>query len=284
MDLRHPPAEFDVGVDLARRLLKAQHPEFLVGAVRFVAEGWDNFIFRIGSDFALRIPRREVAVELLRNEQRWLPEIAARLPLLVPVPVAIGVPSAEFPHPWSVVPWIEGTTAEFTPLGKTDACLLARTLRALHQPAPEDASPNPFRGVDLRERREVVEQRLARMGLDRLEGPWRRALAAPISSAPVWLHGDLHPRNVVVRDGSLIALIDWGDLTGGDVATDLVCGWTLFGERARQAFKDAYAPTEDEWARAAGWAVHFGSAMLDSGEPAHMAIGRRVVEEVTREG
>lgn len=283
MDQRHPPAEVVVDAALARRLLESQCPEALGGDITLVGEGWDNFIFRVGTEYGLRIPRRQVAVELLRNEQRWLPEIAARLSIAVPVPISTGTPSALFGWPWSVVAWIEGTTAERAPLSVPSAVLLASALRALHTPAPEEAPANPYRGVPLLERAEVIEERVERLHLDSLLPQWRSALGAEPSRTPVWLHGDLHPRNVLVRDDALVGLIDWGDMTGGDPSTDLACAWTLCDPDARSALRDTYGPTDHEWARAIGWAIHFGAALVDSGERAHVAMGRRILDRVGTE-
>lgn len=263
---------------LARELLASQHPHLLTGHPRLFGEGWDNFIFRVGHEYLLRIPRREVGVALLRNEQRWLREVAADLGISVPVPVAVGVPSELFPWPWSVVEWIEGTTAEPGPLSAREGERLGQILRRLHRPAPADAPTNPYRGGALATRASVVEERLERLGLRALLPLWEEARAAPPAEAVVWLHGDLHPRNVLVRDGALVGLIDWGDMTGGDAATDLACAWTLFDADGRDAFARAYRPTPAEWTRARGWALHFGSALVDSGEPAHVAMGRRVLE------
>lgn len=283
MNVRRPPAEVTVDSDLARRLLESQHPGFLSGDVSLSGEGWDNFVFRVGERHALRIPRREVGVGLLENEQRWLPEVAARVLVRVPAPVAVGVPSTLFRWPWSVVEWIPGTTAEGWTPSTADAERLATTLRALHEPAPPGAPTNPYRGVPMEERRVVVQERLPRLGLEGVTPLWRRALAAPPAETRVWLHGDLHPKNVLIREGALSGLIDWGDMTGGDPATDLACMWTLLDTEARVVFARTYAPSEAERCRAIGWAVHFASAMLDSGEPEHVRMGRVTLERLADE-
>lgn len=280
MDARHPPAEVRLDAGMARRLLEEQHPRYLTTEPRLVDEGWDNFVFRVGDDYALKAPRREAAVALLLHEQMWLPRIATWLDLSVPEPVARGEPSALFPWPWSVVRWVPGRTAEEVSLTHADATRLAQALRSLHRPAPPEAPANPFRGVPLRKRRDSVEERLARLGLGVLLAPWTRALETELSRTPVWLHGDLHPRNVLVRDGALAGLIDWGDLTAGDPATDLACAWTLFDEGERRAFFEAYAPSEAERFRALGWAVNFASALLDSAEPRHVEMGRRIAKRL----
>lgn len=281
MDARHPPAEVRVDADLVRRLLESQHPDFLPADVTLVDEGWDNVTHRLGAGHAVRVPRREIAVQLLLNEQRWLPVLACRVGLEAPVPVAVGRPSDLFAWPWSVVRWIEGATAMACSLAGESGEALACALRALHGAAPDEAPPNPFRGVPLEARREAVEERLERLGLDFLGSLWEEALEAAPSAVRVWLHGDLHPRNAVVRDGRLVGLLDWGDLTAGDPATDLACAWMLFGPEGREAFLDAYAPSAEERARAVGWAVNFASAHLDSAEPRHVAIGRAIAEQLS---
>ena len=282
MDSRHPAAEVDVDLELARDLLEEQQPSFSGRTLRRVDEGWDNVTYRIGSHHAMRLPRRLAAVQLLLNEQRWLPLVAPWVGVAVPLPVRRGMPSDLFPWPWSVVEWIEGRTADRTALAPGQGESLALVLRSLHRPAPSEAPSNPFRGVALSLRRAAVEERLERLRLNlpELVRMWRDALEAPTATAAAWLHGDLHPRNVVVRRGALAGLLDWGDMTAGDVATDLACAWTIFDARERAVFLEAYEPTEAERARAAGWAVNFGSALADSGEARHERMGRLIIQRL----
>jgi len=269
-----------VDAELVRRLLDSQHPGYAGEDVVLVDEGWDNFTFRVGSEHAVRLPRHSAAVPLILNEQRWLPLVDSWLDLAVPAPVAIGEGGDLFPWPWSVVQWIPGTTAECTVFSPDQAEVVATSLRALHRLAPLDAPANLFRGVRLQARRDVVQERIERLALPELVVPFRRALEAPPSEEVVWLHGDLHPRNVIVRERAVIGLIDWGDIAAGDAATDLACGWMLFDSEGRDAFIAAYDPSPAELARAVGWAVNFGSAMLDSEEPRHVAIGRTIIEQL----
>jgi len=280
MNLRHPSAEVKVDAELAEALLESQYPQLLVGPLVLVDEGWDNMTYRVGSELALRLPRRKAAVALLLNEQKWLPLVAGWVSLDVPRPVAVGSPCEAFGWPWSVVEWVPGQTLDDETLSPVDARVLAKNLRLLHRPAPPDAPLNRFRGVPLVSRSGVVEDRLARLGLDALTVPWRRAVEAPCEGTRVWLHGDLHPRNVITQEGALSGLIDWGDITAGDVGTDLACAWTLLDAPARQAFRAAYDPSDAEWTRAFGWAVNLGAALVDSGEPQHARIGRTVIRRL----
>ena len=277
-----------------QRLLDAQQPTYAGEGLTFVGEGWDNYTFRLGADKAVRLPRHRAAAQLLANEQRWMPVIADRLPVSVPRPLATGAPSGLYPWTWTIVEWIEGTTVDEGPLAVDQAKQLARALVALHKhnpPGPVEAAPaNPYRGGPLASIASVVEDRLGRLPPDledlipTLTRRWRTAASAPLSAVQTWLHGDLHPLNVLTRRGKLAGLIDWGDLTAGDPATDLAAAWTLLDtEAARSQFNKHYGTTEAEQGRAAGWAIHFGTAMVVNGDARHARVGRRILRRITHD-
>lgn len=268
-----PAAEFEIDVPLARGLLRDQHPDLAGLPIAPVSAGWDNAIFRIGDDLALRLPRRAVAAKLIMHEQRWLPCLEDRLPLRIPAPVRVGVPAEDYPWPWSVTPWIEGETADLAPPDGDQGETLAGFFNALHQPAPADAPHNPYRGVPLATRLPVFESRMANLaGKTNLIDAsvlaiWNDALAAPDDAAPTWIQGDMHPRNILVSGGRITAVIDWGDIAQGDRASDLAAVWMLFPPRetrecAQAACVDVSGAT---WRRARGWAVLYGLMLLDAG-------------------
>ena len=98
--------------ELVRRLLEGQFPRWAHLPVRpVVPGGWDNRTFRLGDDLLVRLPSADGYAEAVEKEQRWLPFIAPRVPFEIPEPVALGVPTAEFPRPWSVYRWIDGVPA-----------------------------------------------------------------------------------------------------------------------------------------------------------------------------
>lgn len=248
--------------DLVRALLADQHPDLADLELRDVDGGWDNQQWRLGTELAVRMPRTERAPDLLRLEQKWLPVLAERLPLPTPVPVRVGEPSALFPHPWTVARWVVGDPADHAPITRADAAeVLAGFLKALHRPAPEDAPANATRGVPLAELRDGFTSALWVLADHASAGPawevWDKALAAPAwQGPPTWLHGDLHPANVVVRDGTLAGVIDFGELCAGDPATDLSAAWILLPAGAVSRFFDAYGDADEATvARARGWAV-----------------------------
>jgi len=289
-----PPAEVDVDERMVRSLLDDQHPDLAALAIARVDAGWDNFMFRLGDTCAVRLPRRAAAAQLLINEQVWLPVVAQSMPLPVPLPLRHGSPGRGYPWRWSVTPWLDGAPAYLSPPNARQADTMGAFLQALHQPAPDDAPVNTVRGVPLRDRAAVVEARLARLRTitpnvtPSVEAAWRHGLVAPPAERALWLHGDLHGGNVLVRDGALSGVIDWGDITSGDPATDLACVWMLFEERtARERALRCYGASDAERARAMGWAVLFGAVLLETGlidNPAHAAMGEATLARVAADG
>jgi aminoglycoside phosphotransferase (APT) family kinase protein len=286
-----PPAEVSIDSALVAALLEQQHPDLARLPLRAVDSGWDNAMYRLGERWAVRLPRRSVAAPLIVHEQTWLPRLQAQLPLPVPAPYRIGKPALGYPWRWSVVPWLAGAPADRDQPHASQARVLAGFLRALHVPAPADAPLNPARGVPLRERAEMVEARIARLTATtdaitpRIRQIWQDALDAPIDVPPTWLHGDLHPRNVLVEHGVLTGIVDWGDITSGDRAGDLSSIFMLFAEPAArcEALRSYGDISHATLQRARGWAVLLGVALLDSGlhdSPRNAAIGRDVLRRV----
>jgi aminoglycoside phosphotransferase (APT) family kinase protein len=285
--------EFRYQQDLVRALLRDQHPDLAGLELRDVAGGWDNQQWRLGTDLAVRLPRTERAPTLLRTEQKWLPVLADRLPLPTPIPVRIGEPSALFEHTWTITRWVDGEPADHAPITDADAAdTLAGFLRALHQRAPADAPANPTRGIPLAGMRDGFTSSSHVMADDTsaAQEVWEKALAAPAwHGAPTWLHGDLHPANVIVRHGTLAGVIDFGELCAGDPATDLSAAWILLPVGTASRFFDTYQDADEATvARARGWAVlralHLisigrnGRLGLPGGKPTWEPAGRAALE------
>jgi aminoglycoside phosphotransferase (APT) family kinase protein len=265
-----PAAEVNIDEALVRALLQAQHPDLAHLTITRVASGWDNVIYRLGDDLCVRLPRRRSAAELIEHEQQWLPELAPMLPLRVPVPVRVGRPGAGFPWAWSVCPWLAGEIAATRPPDDAMATaeVLGRFLAVLHRPAPAEAPVNPVRGIPLAERSPIFHEHLARLGtvidVAAVRACWHElATARPWAEPKFWLHGDLHPANLLVVNASLSAAIDFGDLTAGDPATDLAVAWMLLPPAAHTVLRDARGRVDDDlWARARAWALSWGVACV----------------------
>ncbi len=288
-----PSAEVEIDTLLVSQLLAQQHPDLQNLSIRFVDAGWDNAMFRLGDRLAVRLPRREIAAGLLENEQHWLPQLAKQVPLAVPVPLRTGVPNSLYPWRWSIIPWIPGQTADEIRLNANHAQQFALFLKALHVKAPDNAPKNPVRGVPLIERVTMLNERMHRVAaqtttiVPTIRSLWQEAVDTPIDVEPTWIHGDLHPRNLLVDKDGFTGAIDWGDLAAGDRATDLAALWCLFPEQhLRQQVIDTYGEvSEATFARAKGWAILFGVVLLDAGlvdRPQHAAIGRKILQCVAQ--
>lgn len=258
--------------DLVQALLREQHPDLAGLGLGPVAGGWSNQQFRLGDELAVRMPRTPEAPATLRHEQKWLPEIAARLPLPIPTPVRVGEPSELFEHPWSVVRWVEGEPADREPISRPESADdLARFLAALHHDAADDVPARPRHGGPRESAGDFDRWLDVIAGHPSAEGArevWEKGVAAQAwRGAPQFLHGDLHPANVVVRDGMLAGVIDFGDLGAGDPATDLSAAWILLPAGAAERFFEAYGRAdEDDIARARAWAVMRALNLISIGQ------------------
>ncbi len=285
-----PPAQIDVDEPLVRSLIADQHPDLRDLPLEHLDAGWDNTLWRLGHELLVRLPRRAQAARLVANEQRWLPALAPLLPLPVPAPVRVGRPSIDYPWRWSIVPWLSGCPGDQSTISDPDdaAGRLGHFLRALHQPAPPDAPLNPYRGVPLVQRSATLDDRLVEcageIDVDATRRVWDRACAAPPwPHSPAWLHGDLHPANTLIADGTLVGILDFGDICAGDPATDLAAATMLLPRSSDATFMDAYGKLgPDLEARSLGWALLFGLMLLSigldgrpgSGHPTYAPIGR----------
>ncbi|MET9762584.1 aminoglycoside phosphotransferase family protein [Streptomyces sp. NPDC006372] len=271
--------EIEITAALIRDLLRDQHPDLADRPLRLGARGWDNQLWRLGEDLAVRLPYATPDADtLLRKEHTWLPGLARNLPLEVPVPQRLGEPSERFPRPWIVTTWVQGTPADHAPATRAaeSADALAAFLTALHRPAPDGAPAGRGRGGPLADGAEGFAEHLAmvtKLGLvpdpDGVRAVWEDAVAAPEWSGPaLWIHADLHPANVLTADGTFCGVIDFGDLCAGDPACDLAAAWTLLPDGAADRFFAAYRPAADPATvrRARGWAVGRALACLLIGD------------------
>lgn len=285
-----PAAEYVITVELVRALIAEQHPDLAHLALSPGANGWDNAIFRLGPTLAVRMPRRQLGADLVAHEHRWLPAMAERLPIPIAAPVRMGRPSSMYPWSWSVCPWFEGDVAADVVLSDpvADAERLGAFVAALHQPAPPDAPVNPYRGQPIAELRPRVVANVELLG-SHVDGPSvlasfeRLAAVDDWSGEPLWLHGDLHSANMVVCDGSICAVLDFGDITSGDPAVDLAFAWMLFDDDARSVLRTAAGGIDDAtWSRAQAWAVHFALLyLLNSADNERFArMGRSLLAAV----
>jgi aminoglycoside phosphotransferase (APT) family kinase protein len=256
----------EITADVAARLVAGQFPQWAgLPVVPVKLNGWDNTTFRLGHELSIRLPSADRYVAAVGKEHRWLPLLAKHLPLPIPQPVAMGRPGEGFPRPWSVYRWIAGEPASESkiadPVGF--AAALAGFLTALQAIGTSGGPPagehNFFRGGPLTLYDEQTRH-LIRLTADDIDAQaatsvWDTALASTWERAPVWLHGDMTASNLLVADGALHAVIDFGGTAVGDPACDLVMEWTFFTGDSAAAFRRGLNLDEATWARSRGWAL-----------------------------
>jgi aminoglycoside phosphotransferase (APT) family kinase protein len=280
---------------LVLELLSAQFPDWAdlpIGQVD--SAGTDNALFKLGKEMVVRLPRQEWSVGQLKKEVQWLPKLAPELPLEIPKPLGQGLPGGAYPWNWAVFNWIEGVDAAIGHVAdlKQLARSLADFLKALQAISPEGGplpgEHNFRRGVPLAERDAAAREAILSLTDDidarAATTAWEKALNAPVwKNPPVWIHGDLHGGNLLLREGALCGVIDFGGLGLGDPACDLMVAWTLMPPETREIFRAALSVDDATWERGRGWALSFGlialAAYKDS-NPGLSKIAKRAIHEV----
>lgn len=274
-----------ISTDLVKRLVASQFPQWSELPVAPVeVDGWDNRTYRLGTELTVRLPTAESYTPAADKEDRWLPVLAPKLPLPIPVPVAKGEPGEGYPFRWSIRRWLDGEPAGLDNIGDLSAfaVVLAEFLLALQG---IDATAGPVagahsfcRGAPLAHYDEETRRVLSTVD-ERAAGVWAAALESTWDGPPVWFHGDVAAGNLLVRDGKLAAVIDFGTSGVGDPACDLVIAWTLFSGASREAFREAVRQDAGTWARARGWVLWKSLISLESAPAVNLRIIRDVLDD-----
>jgi aminoglycoside phosphotransferase (APT) family kinase protein len=260
------PQRVDVSADLVSRLVRGQFPQWAALPVTPVANGgWDNWTFHLGPRLSVRIPSAAEYALAVEKEHRWLPVLAPQLPLPISTPIARGEPGPGYPFAWSIYSWLDGEAASADRIADPVrfAVDLAGFLSALRRVDPADG-PRPgthnwYRGGTLRTFAGIVGNALtslaSRVDVELVAQVWQDALDAPWDGVEAWFHGDIAEGNLLLADGQLAAVIDFGTCGVGDPACDLAVAWTLLTVEGRRVFREALAVDEAQWSRGRGWAL-----------------------------
>lgn len=275
---------------LVTRLIAAQFPQWAHLPIRPVEPGgWDNRTFHLGDDMTVRLPSGPWYALQVEKEHAWLPKLAPHLPLPIPVPLGKGEPAEGYPWPWSVYRWLEGETATDERIGDLGefAAAVADFLVALRSVdatgGPAAGEHNFFRGGPLAvydsETRKALADLAGTIDTERATAIWQAALSSEWQRPPVWLHGDIAWGNLLVKDGRLCAVIDFGTSGVGDPSCDLAITWTMFHDASRRIFRDRLGLDDATWARGRGWTLwkalivfagHIGAAETERAKARHV--------------
>ncbi|MFD6425586.1 aminoglycoside phosphotransferase family protein [Streptomyces sp. NPDC060198] len=296
--------------DLVRALVAAQFPQWAGLPVHRTGDhGTVNAVYRLGGAMAVRLPLAEGGARDVEKEQHWLPRLAAHLPVPVPAPLAEGGPGEGYPWSWSVCRWLEGEPltgwsgteageqagedADSLPDPSELASELAQFITALRRVDRSGAPPayrgEPLAGRDAATRRtiEALREVLGDEGSEGALAVWEAAVSAPAPDGPgVWSHGDLQPGNILIKEGRLGAVIDFGCMGLADPALDLMAAWYLLPAAARPRFRTESGADAATWRRARGWALSVALPELDhyrTTNPVMAGNARRVLGELLAE-
>lgn len=255
-----------ITVELVKQLIIEQFPVWSDLEIKPVKlSGNDNRTFHLGDNMSVRLPSAECYVPQVEKEHKWLPILANKLSLPVSKPLAKGSPSKYYPWPWTINEWIDGESSS-----KENISDLSQFAKDLGQFLKEfqsiDANGGPiagkhnfFRGGDLavydKETRDSIDQTKEFFNKDLLTDIWQLALCSKWEREPVWVHGDIAPGNLLVKNGKLCAVIDFGILGVDDPSCDAAMAWTFFDTNSRNVFKNVLNFDENTWHRARGWAL-----------------------------
>jgi aminoglycoside phosphotransferase (APT) family kinase protein len=285
--------EVPIDVDLVRRLVAQQFPALAGLTVRaFSSTGTVNAVFRLGPELYARLPRLASWAEDLEREQRWLPRLAPYLPLAVPEAVEQGAPALGYPLPWAIFRWIEGSPyddelVEDEVRAAESLAAFVRSLRGVEVSAQAPpAGRGPLSRLDVATR-SALDASAGRIDLTKAQAAWVRALdAPPFTGPPTWIHTDLLRPNLLVRDGRLAAVIDFGTIGVGDPAADVIPAWTVFGPAGRSAYRRALEVDEGSWERARGYALTQAALIVPyyrDTNPGFVDLAVRTIEQILAE-
>lgn len=252
--------------DLVGRLVKTQFPQWKDLSIAPVANGgWDNRTFHLGETMLVRMPSAAHYASQVEKENHWLPKLGPFLPLAIPTPVSIGEPAEGYPFKWSIYRWLPGESAGSAHINdlRDFAASLADFLIAFHAidttggPLPGEHSF--YRGGALTnydaETRQAITKLRDKIDVKAATTLWNEALQTNWQRPPVWVHGDISAGNLLVQDGRLSAVIDFGQLAVGDPACDLAITWTLFKDESREVFREKLGLDKDTWMRGRAWTL-----------------------------
>jgi aminoglycoside phosphotransferase (APT) family kinase protein len=268
--------EIPIDEELVRSLVGTLPPAYHQPTLRRLdSTGSANALFRLGDDLLVRLPRQPGGSATIEKERRWLSYVAPSLPVAVPEIVAVGQPAFGYPERWSVVRWLAGVLPTLPVPGEPARHELAHALGSfvtgLHDAdvptwARQDEALRWYRGKPLATMDASTRECLAAcreidgldLDLDACTTLWDDAMALPAldeDTPPRWYHGDLVAENLLVRDGRLVAVLDFGGLSVGDPTVDLVVAWELLDPEARHTFHEVVGVDDDTWSRGRAWAL-----------------------------
>lgn len=280
--------EIDIPLSLVQKLLTEQFPLWAHLPLKKVPTiGTDHALYRLGQDMVFRLPKISWAANLAEKECFWLPQIAPFLSTQIPIPIAQGLSTPDYPWSWSIYPWIKGNNPIPGHFPESALIDLTRFIQSMHAINLTNGPISP-RGVPLKEKdaetRKAIQELKEIIDTEKALTVWKEALKTPLwSKPPVWIHGDLSPGNLLMRGDQLCAVIDFGNLGLGDPACDLIIAWNLLPANLRETFRSQLKVDNATWVRGRAWALSIALIQLPyykETNPALANTARHVIQEI----
>jgi len=285
--------EIDINMALVRRLLTEQFPHLAERPITLIrSTGTVNAVYRLGDDLCVRLSRVAKWADSLDREWEWLPQIAPHVSLAIPQPVARGKPTNIYPYPWAIYRWIEGASYQDDLISDErqvahDLVNFILELRRVDRQGAPRGGRAPLSELDA-VTRSAIEASHGVIATETVVEVWNRSLEVPAwNGKPVWIHGDLLRSNLLVRDGQLCAVVDFGGVGIGDPAADVIPAWAVFNRVGREAFRQALAVDDETWNRARGYALHQAVMIIPyypETNPQFVTMAKRTVNELIEAG
>jgi len=281
--------EIEIDIALVNRLLTEQFPHLSDRSITIIrSTGTVNAIYRLGDNLYVRLPRVGSWAKSLAREWTWLPKLAPHISLNIPKPVAQGKPTNWYPYPWAIYRWIDGSTYRDDLISDErqaahDLVNFILELRRADSLGAARGGRNPLIELDAATR-SAIESSHGVIDAEAASVGWARSLeTSPWNGKPVWIHGDLLRSNLLVQDGRLCAVLDFGDVGIGDPAADVIPAWSVFNKVGRKTFREALDVDDDTWSRARGYALHQALMIIPyypETNPEFVSLAKRTVEEI----
>ncbi|MBK2125506.1 aminoglycoside phosphotransferase family protein [Fangia hongkongensis] len=257
-----------ITLKLAKKLIATQFPEYShLNITEVEVQGHDNRTYRIGDDMLIRMPTTEAYALKVPIEQALLPQLAKQLSVAISEPIKMGLPSDDYPYPFSIYKWLNGESANHLTLSYKALAHIASALAnfltelqaIINIKGPSPGQHNWWRGDHISVYDKGAKEQIASLrdiiDADHALDLWEKACATKWENTPVWIHGDFASGNILIKNNKLSGIIDFGGTALGDPACDLVIAWTFLKGNSRKIFQDAIALDNDTWLRAKAWAL-----------------------------
>jgi len=285
----------DVEVNTSEELIKELLDTVQVGvkSMRLLGEGWDNMMYLVNDSYLIRLPRRNVADQLIQNEQGFLLKYGRDMLIPVPKILHLGKPGDAYPYHWTISNFLLGEPAVGMYPDDDQCELFASFLKSVHSLDGSEMNFNPYRSTPLTSRAKDMSNKMQELKQsttlisDKIESIWQRALSETHPETKSIIHGDLHARNILLSGSRFSGIIDWGDVCCGDPATDLASIWMLFRNAdSRRRCLTIYGADDSLIARSKGWAIVFGVLLTSIGianQDSHEQIGRFALKNLNED-